>query len=242
MPRHSRGLPRDSRSRSRSNSDSGETTNLRGRRKERRQARSENRKRSTRRSSSRRTVSSGRHERIHKRHKGRRRSRSGRESGVGSVISDVTASQIGEAIAQGMSKAVGIASGKSSSLAGVSTITNNIIMEFNPINNDVEDWLNSIDEYAVIYNWDECTTSHLALSKLRGPAETWYRGLPTKIFSWKEWKDMLVENFKPVRDLNKCLKEMMACVPKAESTLYEYLYEKLALIHKLKYVFQRKTK
>lgn len=114
------------------------------------------------------------------------------------------------------------------------SLSNAIIPEFNPLLHNVDEWLNSIDEFAHMYQWDDKTTSHLGLIKLRGPAEVWYRGLPTKLFSWPEWKSMLLENFKPKRNLHKSLQEMMACVPKPGASLYEYLFEKLSLIHKLK--------
>jgi hypothetical protein len=45
---------------------------------------------------------------------------------------------------------------------------------------------------------------------------------------------MLAENFAVKRDLHRALQIMMDCKPKARQSLYEYTYEKLALIHKLK--------
>jgi hypothetical protein len=113
-------------------------------------------------------------------------------------------------------------------------VLSNIVGEFNPLESNVVDWLNAVDEYAVIYNWDDQLTSHLALSKLRGPAEVWYRGLPTRLFTWREWRDMLLTNFQPKRDLYRDLKEMMNCVPLPLESLYEYVYRKLAFVHKLK--------
>jgi hypothetical protein len=77
-------------------------------------------------------------------------------------------------------------------------------------------------------------TIHLALGKLRGPAEIWNRGLPTKLFTWVEWRDMLLNNFKQKRNLHEALTDMMACVPGRSERLYEYVYRKLALIHKLR--------
>jgi hypothetical protein len=45
------------------------------------------------------------------------------------------------------------------------SVLSNIVGEFNPLESNVVDWLNAVDEYAVIYNWDDQLTSHLALSK-----------------------------------------------------------------------------
>jgi hypothetical protein len=115
------------------------------------------------------------------------------------------------------------------------SVLSNIVGEFNPLESNVVDWLNAVDEYAVIYHWDDQLTSHLALSKLRGPAEVWYRGLPTRLFTWREWRDMLLTNFQPKRDLYRDLKEMMNCVPLPLESLYEYVYQKLAFVHKQKF-------
>jgi hypothetical protein len=142
-------------------------------------------------------------------------------------------SELGSAIVSGIDRLVG----KNKPTSTVSTswsISANIVAEFNPLENCIEEWVNSVDEYAVIHGWDDKTTSHLALGKLRGPAEIWYRGLPTKLFTWVEWRDMLLNNFKQKRNLHGALTDMMACVPGRSERLYEYVYRKLALIHKLK--------
>jgi hypothetical protein len=141
--------------------------------------------------------------------------------------------QLGSAIVSGIDRLVG----KNKPTSTVSTslsISSNIVAEFNPLENCIEEWVNSVDEYALIHGWDDKTTSHLALGKLRGPAEIWYRGLPTKLFTWGEWRDMLINNFKQKRNLHQALTNMMACVPGRSERLYEYVYRKLALIHKLK--------
>lgn len=45
---------------------------------------------------------------------------------------------------------------------------------------------------------------------------------------------MLLRDFKPKRDLCTLLQDMMRCVPQKRQTLYEYAFNKLALINKLK--------
>lgn len=74
----------------------------------------------------------------------------------------------------------------------------------------------------------------MALSKLRGPAETWHYGLPSRLFSWDEWKNMLLEHFIPKRDLHADMFTMLNCVPQTHESLYEYSFKKLALINKMK--------
>jgi hypothetical protein len=91
-----------------------------------------------------------------------------------------------------------------------------------------------VDEYAIIYGWDSKTTSHLALSKLRGAAEVWYRGLPSHLFTWEQWREMILNNFQKKRNLHGSMKAMIDCTANKYDTYYEYHFAKLALIHKLK--------
>ncbi|KAL1516166.1 hypothetical protein ABEB36_000085 [Hypothenemus hampei] len=113
-------------------------------------------------------------------------------------------------------------------------VKDNIICEFNPLNHDINDWLPFVDEYAQINNWSDNVTCYLALGKLRGPAETWCRGLPTRLFTWTEWKDLLLRNFQPKRDLYKLMSSMIKLEATSQQGLYEYCFEKLALINRMK--------
>lgn len=113
-------------------------------------------------------------------------------------------------------------------------VDKNIINEFNPLNQDIKEWLGAVDEYAYMNGWSDQMICHLALCKLRGPAEIWYRGLPTRLFTWSEWKNLLLEQFIPKRDLHSDMSKMLNCVPARNETLYEYAFEKLALINKMK--------
>jgi hypothetical protein len=141
--------------------------------------------------------------------------------------------ELGSAIVSGIDRLVGKNKPTSTESTSLS-ISANIVAEFNPLESCIEEWVNSVDEYALIHGWDDKTTSHLPLGKLRGPAEIWYRSLPTKLFTWVEWRDMLINNFKQKRNLHEALTNMMACVPGRNERLYEYVYRKLTLIRKLK--------
>jgi hypothetical protein len=158
---------------------------------------------------------------------GKSRRRHPRESRTSSQRTEETVSRLTEVIFKGMSEVVRQVRPRTE--VSVGTISSGILSEFNPLTGNVDDWLHAVDEYAQIYGWDDKVTSHLAQAKLRGPAEVWYRGLPTHLCTWVEWKEMLRQNFIPKRDLSN----MFACVPKAHQSLYEYAFEKLALIHQL---------
>ncbi|EFA11803.1 Retrovirus-related Pol polyprotein from transposon 297-like Protein [Tribolium castaneum] len=130
--------------------------------------------------------------------------------------SDVSA--LSEALLKGMGQLVQAQGKTVTESHHLVSVTSNLVAEFNPITD----------------NWDEKTTIHLALNKLRGPAADWFRGLPSRIFAWLQWKEMLIQNFLPKRNLHKELENMMTCVPRIGQSLYEYAFKKLALINKLK--------
>lgn len=108
------------------------------------------------------------------------------------------------------------------------------ITEFNPLNDDINEWLAKIDEHAGIYMWDDLHTCHLAINKLKGPAETWYKSLPSIPKTWSEWKLLLTNIFPSTRDLHTLMAEMLALCPKPNQSLFEYCFEKLAVIRKMK--------
>lgn len=143
-------------------------------------------------------------------------------------------SQLGEAISQGIGRLVQNLGVSQAERQVVSTASTSIIDEYNPFTHNITEWLAAVDEFAYIYGWSDRTICHLALSKLRGPAEVWYRALPTRIFTWPEWKKLLTEQFRAKRDLHADLTKMMQCVAHPNQSLYAYTFEKLSLIQKLK--------
>jgi hypothetical protein len=139
---------------------------------------------------------------------GRSRRRHLSESRTSSQRTEETVSRLSEVILKGMSEVVRQV--KPRTEVSVGTISSGILNEFNPLTGNVDDGLHEVDEYAQIYGWDDKVTSHLALAKLRGPAEVWYRGLPTHLFTRVKWKEMLRQNFIPKRDLHKLLSILFA--------------------------------
>lgn len=107
------------------------------------------------------------------------------------------------------------------------------INEFNPVVDNVNEWIERVDERVNVYRWDDINTCHLVINKLKGPAEKWYRSLATLPKTWAEWKIILANTFPPTRDLHLLMTKMLALQPKSNQSLYEYCYEKLALIKKM---------
>ncbi|KAH0822658.1 hypothetical protein GEV33_000133 [Tenebrio molitor] len=55
------------------------------------------------------------------------------------------------------------------------SLIKNIVAEFNPVETDVTSWIHEVDEYANIYG---------------GAAEVCYRGLPSHLFTWEQWREI----------------------------------------------------
>lgn len=49
--------------------------------------------------------------------------------------------------------------------------TSNVLPEFDPIKIiTIDQWIDKIEEYAIMYEWDDVSVQHFALSKLTGVA------------------------------------------------------------------------
>ncbi|KAJ8943142.1 hypothetical protein NQ318_022883 [Aromia moschata] len=83
--------------------------------------------------------------------------------------------------------------------------------EFNPEakGQTVETWCRKVDELRAVYKWSEEATIYFAMSKLRGLAEVWYKGLPSVNFTWTEWKEKLELGFPSKRNYHADLQAMM---------------------------------
>lgn len=108
--------------------------------------------------------------------------------------------------------------------------------EFDPKdkNQEAELWCNKVDELREVYKWSEQATIHFALSKLKGSAEVWYKGLRSVKYCWAEWKEKLCGAFPSSRDYYTSLLEMVDRKKKKDEDFVAYCHEKLALLTPLK--------
>ncbi|KAK2577570.1 hypothetical protein KPH14_012732 [Odynerus spinipes] len=72
-----------------------------------------------------------------------------------------------------------------------------VLPDFDPVkgNLTINQWIEKIEEYGDMYQWDEITVRHYALSKMVGVARKWRDSLPCLNRSWLQWKELLRENF-----------------------------------------------
>lgn len=112
-------------------------------------------------------------------------------------------------------------------------INADVLPDFDPsdINQSIEDWCIKIDEISVMYGWSEDIIIFNALSKLKGLAATWYKGLKSVQYTWVDWKQKLIRAFPSQRDFHDIFEEMMKRKKRRDETFAQYFYEKQALIN-----------
>nr|CAH7762872.1 unnamed protein product [Callosobruchus chinensis] len=123
----------------------------------------------------------------------------------------------------------------------------NIIPEFDPKLKDIEDWIEIIQYNANIYQWSDSTITFQALSKLQGTAKMWYDSyieseLGWSQFAWERWKGILVATFKSNRDCYKLFMDLVNHKPANGCALYDFYFEHLSKINKLKLNFSESDK
>nr|CAH7763945.1 unnamed protein product [Callosobruchus chinensis] len=138
---------------------------------------------------------------------------------------------------------VGVSQTKSVNLHAVAPHQLNIsaiIPEFNPLNEDVLHWVEIIEHKARVYNnWSDDNIIFQATSKLMGTALIWYRSLISNDvtwgqYSWKDWREKLIDTFRSRRDLFSLFQDLMTHKPFKGQSLYEFLFVHLAKIENLR--------
>ncbi|CAG9785319.1 unnamed protein product [Diatraea saccharalis] len=110
----------------------------------------------------------------------------------------------------------------------------NIVPEFDPMSREqtILTWLTKVEECAEIYGWEDREIIHYALPKLTGVARSWYRNLPTIMYTWIEWKRKLIQSFPVREDYAELLTEMLAKRVKYGESLDHYYYTKINLLNR----------
>ncbi|KAJ8938227.1 hypothetical protein NQ314_011556 [Rhamnusium bicolor] len=109
-----------------------------------------------------------------------------------------------------------------------------ILPEFDPVKNNISIllWIEKIEEYGELYDWDEVAVKHYALSKLVGVAKTWRDSLPCESRNWAEWKILLGETFAIETSSLELRLEAQNYKWKPNQDIVEYYFEKLAKCNK----------
>jgi len=55
----------------------------------------------------------------------------------------------------------------------------------------IDQWIDKIEEYATMYEWDDVSVQHFSLSKLMGVAKLWRDSLLRAERTWIDWVQLL---------------------------------------------------
>lgn len=105
---------------------------------------------------------------------------------------------------------------------------------FDPVEDDMNilDWIDKMEEYGDLYEWDEVAITHFALMKLHGVARKWRDSLPSKNRSWEEWKVILLATFPSGKSDVELRISAENYKRKTNQHVTEYFFEKLSLCNK----------
>lgn len=110
--------------------------------------------------------------------------------------------------------------------------TSSALPEFDPVRSimSIDKWIDKIEEFAVLYEWDDVAIQHFALSKLTGVAKMWRDSLPRAERTWLDWVTLLKDNF-PTTSVENILQiklEAQNFVRAPGQNIIEYFYEKIS--------------
>jgi hypothetical protein len=107
-----------------------------------------------------------------------------------------------------------------------------VLPEFNPVSPTmaIDKWIDKIEEFAILYDWDDVAVQHFALTKLTGVAKTWRDSLPRADRTWLDWVKLLKDNFPTttVEDVIQLKLDAQNFSRKNGQNMIKYFYEKIA--------------
>ncbi|XP_076291058.1 uncharacterized protein LOC143214206 [Lasioglossum baleicum] len=108
--------------------------------------------------------------------------------------------------------------------------TTSVLPAFDPVTNEltIEEWIEKMEEYGDLYNWDEVAIRHYALAKLKGVARKWRDSLPRVQRTWAQWKVLLKDSFPSDESEVSLRLDAQNYKKKPSQDIAEYFYEKLA--------------
>ncbi|XP_053971568.1 uncharacterized protein LOC128872663 [Hylaeus volcanicus] len=111
-----------------------------------------------------------------------------------------------------------------------------VLPAFDPVVGEftIDEWIEKIEQYGDLYQWDEIAVRHYALMKLTGVARRWRDSLPRMDRSWVQWKELLRENFPADESMVSARLRAETYKKKPNQTIVEYSYEKLSTCNKSK--------
>jgi len=106
-----------------------------------------------------------------------------------------------------------------------------VVPEFDPVHGTItiEKWIDKVEEYAILYEWDDVAIQHFALTKLAGVARLWRDSLPREERTWLQWVPLLKANFPSTNeDILRIKLDAQNFTRKTGQNMIEYFYQKLS--------------
>lgn len=124
---------------------------------------------------------------------------------------------------------------KTGSKASNKYLNEKLLPEFDPEKKDLSaaEWLEKINMFAVMYDWDESHKIYLASLKLKGIAKSWYDGLKIAPISWDAFTVAILRQFSGDENFGKLFENACQYKSKSGQSYLSYCFEKIKRINRL---------
>lgn len=120
--------------------------------------------------------------------------------------------------------------------------TVNFIPEFDPLKCQINQWIEIIDHNSKTYAWNDNFIIYQAMTKLKGTAQVWYTSFIENEpgwsqFPWNKWKSILQNTFQGARNAYNIFMDIANHRPTIGCSLYQFHFDHLSKINKLRVNF-----
>ena len=107
--------------------------------------------------------------------------------------------------------------------------------EFDPKNKDLSaiEWLEKVNMFAVMYDWDEAHKIYLASLKLKGIAKSSYDALKSTPMSWDAFTTVIKGQFSGEENFGKLYDQAGLYKSTPNQSLLSYCFEKIKRLNRL---------
>lgn len=95
------------------------------------------------------------------------------------------------------------------------------------------EWLEKLNMFAIMYDWDDSHKIYLASLKLKGIAKSWYDGLKVAPVSWEAFTVAVIRQFSGEENFGKLFELAGSCKSESGQSLLSYCFEKVKKINGL---------
>lgn len=110
----------------------------------------------------------------------------------------------------------------------------NSLPVFDPSNKQlrIDDWIDKMEEFAVLYEWSDEQLLDYAIPKLSGLAKIWYDSICSLDYNWLKCKKELLKQFPAYDNYAQILREMLETKAALKESLELYYQDKIKLLNR----------